>query len=276
MGFLDKLVKYTLFATNLLIFILGLVVLGLGIWVVVAKPSFFEILDEATQVCGDDEKCKEEMKASVALYASASYILIVISALIVIISFFGCCGAYKENKCMLGTYFTIILALFIAMVVGAVLGYSGNLESTIKSPLLKALDKYDDTPGENTPKKALKSVWNEVQRELKCCGVDNVKDWTENPDILNFHFTPPINKPEGCCKIDRTDAELNPGEIEECRKSVEAPDAQNAKYYFEGCYTAMKNQVKENQNILVGVAIGVVVLMFLNMLFAFALCTMVK
>ena len=35
------------------------------------------------------------MKASVALYASASYILIVISVLIVIISFFGCCGAYK-------------------------------------------------------------------------------------------------------------------------------------------------------------------------------------
>ena len=37
------------------------------------------------------------MKASVALYASASYILIVISVLIVIISFFGCCGAYKVS-----------------------------------------------------------------------------------------------------------------------------------------------------------------------------------
>ena len=67
---------------------------------------------------------------------------------------------------MLGTYFAIILALFIAMVVGAVLGYSGNLESTIKSPLLKALNKYDDTPGESAPKKALKTVWNEVQREV--------------------------------------------------------------------------------------------------------------
>ena len=71
---------------------------------------------------------------------------------------------------MLGTYFTIILALFIAMVVGAVLGYSGNLESNIKSPLLKALNEYDDNPGDTTPqdaaKKALKSVWNEVQEEV--------------------------------------------------------------------------------------------------------------
>merc|ERR1719400_1510264 len=111
------------------------------------------------------------MKSSISLYASASYILIVISALIVIIAFFGCCGAYKENKCMLGTYFTIILALFIAMVVGAVLGYSGNLEDNIKNPLESALNKYDDTPGESTHKAALKAVWNEVQKELKCCGV---------------------------------------------------------------------------------------------------------
>jgi len=224
MGCLNKLVKYTLFATNLLIFILGVAVLGLGIWVVVDKPSFFGILEDATDVCGGDTSCEEGMKSSISLYASASYILIVISALIVIIAFFGCCGAYKENKCMLGTYFTIILALFIAMVVGAVLGYSGNLEDNIKNPLESALNKYDD-------------------------------------------------KPEGCCQIGRN-GDLSPTEKTACRESVESPPGD--KYYFEGCYTAMKNQVEDNQNILVGVAIGVVVLMFLNMLFSFALCTMVK
>ena len=67
---------------------------------------------------------------------------------------------------MLGTYFTIILALFIAMVVGAVLGYSGNLEDTIKSPLENALNSYDDQPGDNKAKGALKTVWNEVQKEV--------------------------------------------------------------------------------------------------------------
>jgi len=278
MGCLNKLVKYTLFATNLLIFILGLVVLGLGIWVVVDQPSFFGILDDATVVCDGNAECEEGMKSSISLYASASYILIVISALIVIIAFFGCCGAYKENKCMLGTYFTIILALFIAMVVGAVLGYSGNLESNIKSPLLKALNEYDDNPGDTTAqdaaKKALKSVWNEVQEELKCCGVNNVTDWTQNPEKDQFNFNAPINKPEGCCRKGRNGETLSTAEMQACRESVEPSPGVN--YYFEGCYTAIKNQVEDNQNILVGVAIGVVVLMFLNMLFAFALCTMVK
>ena len=68
---------------------------------------------------------------------------------------------------MLGTYFTIILALFIAMVVGAILAYSGDLEKNIKSPLLRALNEYDDNP-QTDPKVALKAVWNEVQEEVGC------------------------------------------------------------------------------------------------------------
>jgi hypothetical protein len=27
---------------------------------------------------------------------------------VIVVTFFGCCGAIKENKCMLGTYFTVI------------------------------------------------------------------------------------------------------------------------------------------------------------------------
>ena len=36
---------------HVIVQILGLVVLGLGIWVVVDQPSFFDILDDATNVC---------------------------------------------------------------------------------------------------------------------------------------------------------------------------------------------------------------------------------
>ena len=66
---------------------------------------------------------------------------------------------------MLGTYFTIILALFIAMVVGAILAYSGDLEKNIKSPLMEALNEYEDDP-QTDAKVALKAVWNEMQKEV--------------------------------------------------------------------------------------------------------------
>jgi len=38
----------------------------------------------------------------------------------------------------------------------------------------------------------------------------------------------------------------------------------------------IKDKIDDHQNIVVGVAIGVVVVMFLNMMFSFAMCTMVK
>ena len=34
---------------------------------------------------------------NVEIYTSAAYILLVVSALVVIISFFGCCGAFKVS-----------------------------------------------------------------------------------------------------------------------------------------------------------------------------------
>ena len=117
------------------------------------------------------------MDSTISLYASAAYILIVISALVLIIAFFGCCGAMKENKCMLGTYFTIILALFIVMVVGAVLGYSGNLESAIKDPMQNALKKYNDLPDDKAGE-AYKAIWNEVQEEVSANDHENIFNLT--------------------------------------------------------------------------------------------------
>merc|ERR1712142_1364276 len=112
-GCMSNLVKYLLFLTNFLIFVLGLVVFGLGIWVLVDKPSFLNLFDEAQKVSGISDEF------NISIYTSAAYILLVVSFLVVLISFFGCCGAWKEDKCMLG--------------------YSGNLEETIEKPLKNAL-----------------------------------------------------------------------------------------------------------------------------------------
>jgi hypothetical protein len=43
---------------------------------------------------------------------------------------------------MLGSYFVIMLGLFVLCIVGAVLGYKSDLEGEIKDPLFKALKHY--------------------------------------------------------------------------------------------------------------------------------------
>lgn len=57
---------------------------GLGIWTVVDKNFMNELL-------------------GTNLFAGATYVLIITSALVCMVSFFGCIGAAKEVKCMLLT-----------------------------------------------------------------------------------------------------------------------------------------------------------------------------
>ena len=70
---------------------------------------------------------------------------------------------------MIGTYFTFILILFIALIVGAVLAYKGNLKDRIEKPLYKSISMYNDNPDPTTEFKeqALKQAWNTVQKDVK-------------------------------------------------------------------------------------------------------------
>ena len=44
----------------------------------------------------------------------------------------------------------------------------------LEDPLLDMLSKYNkDRTG------SLETTWNDIQKELKCCGVNSPKDWTQ-------------------------------------------------------------------------------------------------
>ena len=99
--------------TNFVVFqMLGLIVFGLGIWVLVDKPSFLTLFEEVIQTISSPAIITFVFQAqsvsgttdsfNVEIYTSAAYILLVVSFLVVLISFFGFCGDIKENKCILG------------------------------------------------------------------------------------------------------------------------------------------------------------------------------
>jgi len=274
-GCLSNVVKYALFLTNFLIFLLGVAVLGCGIWVLVDKPAFLDLFEQAESMLPNLDG-----KFDISLYTSAAYIIIVVAAIVSIVAFFGCFGAVKESKCMLGTYFVLILATFIVMVVGAVLGYTGSIEETLKEPLKEALEQYRDGPGNDEAQDAYKTVWNQVQKELKCCGVEDARDWTNCAECGFGNAGATFKVPEGCCgweKMDGAWQETNATSIQTCRTTSipQFPWDADYKYAFEGCFTKIVTTIEDNQGIVSGVAIGVVAVMFLNMLFSFAMCTMV-
>lgn len=134
---------------------MGCVVLGIGIFALVDGQALVDILENS----GGD--------VTLTVFTSAAVILIVVSIFVVILTFFGCCGAIKENKCMLGTYFTVILVLFIVMIVGAVIGYSQSL-SEVEGALAKSMAKFVDDPEttDDKAKKAITEAWNAVQGDV--------------------------------------------------------------------------------------------------------------
>ena len=75
--------------------------LSCGIWVLVDQPSFFEILDDAYNVCNEGDTTCDDNRA---FYPFTFYIMVVIIVIVMPIAFFGCCGEMKESICLLRTY----------------------------------------------------------------------------------------------------------------------------------------------------------------------------
>jgi len=251
-GFLANVVKYLLFATNFAIFIIGCVVLGIGIYALVDGAALVDLVNQS----GVD--------VTIQVYTSAAIILIVVAVFVVILTFFGCCGAIKESKCMLGTYFTLILVMFIIMIVGAVLGYSQSMDK-IEDALDKSMKKFrDNTDNIKDDEKVVTEAWNTIQTDFTCCGVrfnSTYNSWTVLSD--QYPTTEDDYKvPLSCCSnfnstVDPKDCRTNP-----------------SKYNLDGCFDKLEDTFEDNKSKILIVGVIIIVVMFLNMLFAFAMCTM--
>jgi len=145
---------------------------------------------------------------------------------ILLLGFLGCCGALKENSCMLQTYAGIVLLLFIAEVVLGVLilVYTDKAESIITDAMKDSFNKYG---GED---ESLTKSLDAAQHELKCCGVESYADWSE------FHFGNTTGDvATGCClKM-----------VDGCGAGVAnlSPEEAAEKVYTRGCYPAIKDDL---------------------------------
>jgi len=174
-----KCVKYLLFGFNLLFSLIGL---GLIITGAAVQTKFSAI----SHIIGDSE-------------LSLAYVLIGIGLIIFIVAFFGCCGAIKENYCMLIT-FTLFIALVFILEVGTIVAgivLKGKISKTVSKGLETSMSKYEKST-------TVQSAWNFIQRQFSCCGAKNYTEWFQ-------HFKKDL-VPNSCCK--KSQAPENCGQIE--------------------------------------------------------------
>lgn len=155
-GLMDYLLKYLLFLSNLMFTVLGLVVLGLGMWGLISKESFAQ---EKIGSIGTDPML----------------ILVSLGFVLTMLCLSGCVGALRENCSLLKLFSAAVAVLTIAQVLAAIMAYSLQYQigSYLRSGILAAMVRYQDDLD-------LRFIMDEIQSNLQCCGADDYHDWEIN------------------------------------------------------------------------------------------------
>lgn len=153
---MDYFLKYFLFLCNLVFTVLGLALLGLGMWGLVSKESFAQ---EKIGGIGTDPML----------------ILVTLGLVLTVLCLSGCVGALRENCFLLKLFSAMVLALITVQVVFAVVAYGAQdqIGGYMRSGLLAAMARYQDDLD-------LRFIVDEVQSNLQCCGADDYRDWEVN------------------------------------------------------------------------------------------------
>ncbi|XP_017779169.1 PREDICTED: tetraspanin-9-like [Nicrophorus vespilloides] len=222
MGCGTKMVKYLVFLFNLVFALAGLALLIVGI---LFKLDFNDIAGALED----------------SPFGVAPVLMIVIGAIIFVIAFFGCCGAIKENSCMLTSYSVVLLVIFILQIALGVYVFlsiknESDLKDSITKDLNKSLDKY-----KKGDKLAIES-FDLMQKSIKCCGVSSYKD-----------FLPSI--PDTCCETSPCNA-LNS--------------------YKMGCGEKMFDTIEDNASTIGYVALGLCVTELIAAIFSLSLRSSIR
>lgn len=211
-------VKVTMILFNMLIFLAGITLLAVGIWVSVDGSSFLKVLGPFAN--------------NAMQFVNVGFLCIAIGAVLVLLGFMGCYGAQKESRCLLIMFFAIILIIFIAEVAAGVvaLAYSSFAEGILKAWATIALkEQY----GKDV---VVTKIWNTTMTELKCCGFTNYTDFSES----YYHNHNAESYPAACC------INQNP-----CNATA-------AKYSdIKGCFEQLLTILKKDANIVGGIAAGI-------------------
>jgi len=205
MGCLSCINKTVLLVLNLLLFLIGLGLVIVSAISLHLGSEFGEVLESG--------------------HLTFPIILLIVGIFILLLGFLGCCGAQKENACMLYTYSTVLLILVIAQFACGIILVTNKdtAEDTIKEGMWISFNKYG-----NPNDTHFTEVVDKLQNELKCCGVEGPEDWK------NATYLDDISVPDGCCK------DMKKG----CGKGYF--DHVNAvEIYEDGCYDIIRDEIMD-------------------------------
>lgn len=233
----SQCVKLLLFLFNLLFVITGIILLSIGVGMHSVYHSYEHFLDNK--------------------FLSVPSLLIAIGAIIFFIAFFGCCGAARENYCMIVTFTSLLVIVFILELAGGISGYvlRARASSIIEGKMMETMKEYKN----NTD---IMQIWDNLQRDFDCCGVKNASDWS---DILNQSSNTTVkNLPVSCC-----DVQMGTVGMVNCTLTSNT-------LHSKGCYKSFLSFISAHAMQLGGVGIGIACVQAIGIWFSSYLARSIK
>ncbi|XP_043481938.1 CD63 antigen-like [Leptopilina heterotoma] len=230
----SQCIKYLMFAFNLIFVITGIILLSIGSVILGVYNNYEHFLDNK--------------------FLSVPTLLVTIGAIIFFIAFFGCCGAVRENYCMVVTFATLMIVVFILELSGGISGY------VLRNRAIEVIEgKMNHTMEDYGKNKEMSIVWDNLQTNFDCCGMENYKDWEK---IWKNN-----SLPRTCC-------DYEPGASGNI--SCLASNSINSKVKETGCLNAFGNFVKGHAVQLGGAGIGIAFVQILGIWFSIILAKSIR
>lgn len=225
----SQCVKYLLFVFNLLFVITGIILLSIGVAIHGIYHSYQHFLDNK--------------------FLSVPSLLIAIGAIIFFIAFFGCCGAVRENYCMIVTFTSLLAIVFILELAGGISGYvlRARASTIIQTKMVDTMEDYQNST-------EIAAVWDKLQRDFACCGTHNASDWQKKMKAI----------PITCCDV-------QVGAIETKNCTLTSPDL-----HGKGCYYTFLAYIGDHALQLGGVGIGIAIVQAIGIWFSSYLARSIK
>lgn len=247
-------IKYALVWVNLVFWAVGLAAVVLAIWMLTDQTFLVSIAQEQQN------------------FNAGLYILLVAGIVMLVVSFLGCCGAFRESQCMLVGFFSGLLVVIVAQIAAGVWLYtnSDRLEELVKPSVVNTVKNEYGVIESRT------QTVDAFQSGLGCCGATGPADWAgsayanfDPSSSLSLTVSSYANNaykvPKSCCKV---------------KESAACDEARNLKLagivspviYNEGCVDKLVEALKSQSCTVIIVAIAIGVLELLGLIFALILC----
>lgn len=219
-----KFLKFLLFFFNFIFWLCGLALIVVGVLVQVGIHKTLLIHDASA--------------------SAAPVVIIALGVVIFFIAFFGCCGAWKENYCMVTTFAMLLLLIILVEIAAVIVGYvfRNKLSNVVQTSLTDMIAGYKNGTAE------FKNTLDKLQEDLKCCGVNSSSDWRDFGHDGN-------SVPDSCCVTLSTNCGVGA-----------MTDA--AKVHQKGCHDALEAFLKKNILWVIVAALVIAGLQILGIVFS--------